>query len=294
MTRRQRVASDIPDDEDIIVVDEGEVAPPVESAPEVERDPIEVLKREVDEHRSARIEAERKLTAEKAERERAAADSSVSRLASDKLAIEQAYSAAEGRSLAAKRAFKDAMTAGDFDAAAEAQASIARVENEMQRYADAYQAIESQRAAPAPVAAPAEESIETAIARIPDPAVRDWATEHRADLADPKRRNLAYAADSLAVARGLEPGSDAYLDFLDEQLGYGGEQAPAPKAAPKRRGPPVAAPVSRGGGGKVSVTLTDTDKALAQQAGVTPQDYARSILAAKKDPRYNKYANRYQ
>lgn len=305
---RRRVAEDIPENDDDIILleaDGGEVPPP-QPAPEPEAedktpDPLDVLRREVDEHKSARAEAERKLAAEKAERDRAAADNATSRLAADKIAIEQAYSAAEARAVAAKRAFADAMTAQDFNAAAESQAAIARVENEMQRYADAYAVIEdrSRQEPPAqPAPAAKQESLDDAIARIPDAATRDWANEHKDDLQDPKRLKLAYAADALATARGLVVGSDAYLDFLDEQLGYEMEEtppaAPPPPAPARRRGPPVAAPVSRGGGGKVSVTLSEIDKSLAQQAGLTPKEYARSILAAKKDPRYHKYSNRLQ
>jgi hypothetical protein len=300
--RRQRnIDSEIPDDEDDIVIVEPELERAEEKAgADADPDPLVVLRREVDEHKTARAEAERKLAAEKAERDRVDSDHQVNRLTQDKIVIEQAYAAAEARAGAAKRAFADAMKAGDFDAAAEAQGSIARTENEMSRYADAYQLIEERAKAPAAAQAPVSkpDTLDDAISRIPDPATRQWATDHKDDLADPKRLNLAYAADGLAVARGLKPGTDAYLDFLDEQLGYEMEAEQPPKPAPKaatparRRAPPVAAPVTRNSGGKVSVTLTDTDKAFAQQLGVSAKEYARSIVNAKNDPRYGKYANR--
>lgn len=312
MSKRGR-STDIPD-EDIVILDaDGAIAPepgrdvalahPQPGAevtpPEREPEPMEVLRRELDEHKTARAEAERKLNAEKAERERANTDHATSKLAQDKLVIEQAYTAAEARSVAAKRAFADAMKATDYAAAAEAQAVIARVENEMSRYADAYQIIEDRAKAP-PAAAPAQETLDDQIARIPDASVRQWATDHKDDLADPARLKLAYAADNLAVARGLKPGTDAYLDFMDDQLGYEMEEqpappprrAPTPPAPTRRRAPAVAAPVSRGSGGKVSVTLTDTDKSFAQQLGMTHKEYARSVLAAKNDSRFDKYSNR--
>jgi hypothetical protein len=318
--RLSREATDIPD-EDIVILDaDGAVAPepgrdvaltmpePRQKGSELippkrenEPEPLDVLRRELEEHKTARAEAERKLNAEKAERERANTDHATSKLAQDKLVIEQAYTAAEGRAVQAKRAFADAMKAGDYNAAAEAQAAIARTENEMSRYADAYQIIEERSKAPPALAAAEDNSLDAQIARIPDASVRQWATAHKDDLADPARLKLAYAADNLAVARGLQPGTDAYLDFMDEQLGYEMEDesppppprrvAPAP-APTRRRAPAVAAPVSRGSGGKVSVTLTDADKAFAQQLGMTHKDYARSVLAAKNDPRFDKYSNR--
>jgi hypothetical protein len=295
--RKRGNTGEIPDD-DIVVTDD---APEIEvlAEPEHGPDPLDVLRREVNEHKSARADAERKLADEKAERERVSGEHATSRLAQDRTVIEQAYSAAEARSATAKRAFTDAMKAGDFTAAADAQAAIARVENEMQRYADAYQVIEERSKAPQPAAPPAAESVDAQIARIPDPAVRQWATDHREDLADPARLKLAYAADNLAVARGLMPGTDAYFDFMDDQLGYEMDEQTAPPPPPRpasvparRRTPPVAAPVSRGGGGKVSVTLSDTDKAFAGQLGMSHKDYARSIVAAKADPRFDKYSNR--
>lgn len=305
--KRSRIAEDDIPDDDIIILDEPDAeVEAAETPPAADPDPLEVLRREVDEHKSARAEAERKLTEEKAERERATQAHQGDKLAQDRIVIEQAYSAAETRSVAAKRAFTDAMTAGDFAAAAEAQAAIARVENEMQRYADAYQGIEERaRATPEPQRqqAPApkpDASLDAAIAQIPDPATRQWATDHKDDLKDPARLKLAYAADALAIARGMKPGTDAYLDFLDDQLGYEMEEieerpapAPPPRATPaKRRAPPVAAPVSRGGGGKVSVTLSATDKAFAQQLGVSEKEYAKSVIGAKSDPRFTKYQNR--
>jgi len=176
---------------------------------------------------------------------------------------------------------------------------LVRLESAMIRYSERYQELERQEKTPKPQhSSSSADSYEAMAAQIAEPDVRQWALDHKDDLIKPARQRLAFAANDLALARGLKPGTDEYLNFLDDQMGYEMESqeeedvTPA-KVAPARRAPPVSAPVTRRGGGKVqSVTLSPEDKRWANQLGISEKDYAKSKSAAMRDDRFNRYSGR--
>jgi hypothetical protein len=295
------------DDSASIPEDDIEISSVEDSLPEREKpeeDPIAVLKREVEATRNEKAEAEKRWAEERQrsqELERQTVNLSTDRLSQDKLLIEQAYTAAEAKGANAKAAYAAAMGEMRWEDAAEAQRAMIQVEHEKQRYFDAYQTIEQrQKEPPRQVTPRQEDDFDARVASIPDANTRQWAKDHKGDLLDQKRLKLAYAADNLAQARGYTPGSDDYLDFLDEQMGYGEEidDDPPPQRSPvpsvRRPSLPVSAPVSRrsSGGATHSVSLSSTDKMFAKQLGYTEKEYAKIVLNASKTDKFNKYNGR--
>jgi len=291
---RQSNAEQAVAEDDIEIVDEQT------TEEENNPDPVDVLKREVEKYKNLEAEAEERAAKERQRREeleRQTATYGETQLATDKELLEQHFAVADSKAGEAKRKYAAAASQGLWEDAAEAQRELVRLETAMMRYSERYQELD--RPKPKPKADPVD-AFDEQIAQIAEPDVRQWAIDHKADLMKPERQRLAFAANELAVARGLKPGSNEYLDFLDEQLGYEMTQedeeappAPAPKAAPSRRSPSVAAPVTRGSAGQVkTVTLTQDDKRWASQLGMTEKDYAKLKAASAKDERFNRYAGR--
>lgn len=309
MRRQARSQQVAVDDDDIQIVEAPETDAEqddaaVDATEGEQEDPIEVLQRNLQRVEAEKADAEKRYAVERQrsqELETQTASHGAARIAQDKALLEQSYAAADAKAKEAQRVYAAHANEGRWDEAAEAQRAMARIETEMARYGDAYQVLVAKEKEPQPRAQTQQlPDFDAQVAQIPDANVRQWAKDHKADLLDSKRLNLAYAADRLAIARGLEPGTDEYLDFLDDQMGYEMEDAenetsPPARQPVSRRTPPVAAPVSRSGGGSVgarSVTLTEDDKFLARQLGQTEKEYAKFKLAAAKSPRYARYAGR--
>lgn len=119
------------------------------------------------------------------------------------------------------------------------------------------------------------------------PASQEWCRKHKADLTKPGRDNVAVAAHTLALARGLEINTPEYFKFLDAQMGYEAEPVTTPTPKTKTKTPaaarkPVgraqtAAPaggVSPRGGGVTEVRLSRAEVEIARSMGMTPKDYA--------------------
>jgi len=70
-----------------------------------------------------------------------------------------------------------------------------------------------------PPSPPKADDFEAALKKM-HPKVAAWAREHKDDVLRPEKKKLALAADAMAIAKGFKPGSDEYLNFLDEQMGY--------------------------------------------------------------------------
>jgi hypothetical protein len=110
----------------------------------------------------------------------------------------------------------------------------------------------------------------------------------------------------LAEAEGIEPGTDAYFDYLNKGLGYSKAEAAAeesvivetaPKAAPAKQAeaPRVAAPVSRGGiqagsDGKVRIHLNSAQKEIADSLGMSYSRYGLQMLKLQQSARDPNYA----
>jgi hypothetical protein len=282
--------------------DTGHAGAPAEAHPEPQEDddePLAVLKRQFDElqiERDAQARRAAELEVRNREHEATLAKRDGSELENHKAVLSQAYNTEELKKADAKRRAAEALRSGDFDAAAEAQDDMAKSHAVMMQYASAYQQIEAQEKAPKPVRQePAGDQFEAALTKM-HPKVAQWARDHRDDVINPDRQKLAIAADQVALARGYAPGSDDYIDTLDEMMGYGvlenGTATQKKPAQPRQAATvqtsrrAVAAPSSRTGGsssgGRRSVILTEDDKRQAQGYGVPLEEYAKWKLNAEK------------
>jgi hypothetical protein len=248
--------------------------------------PIEALKKQFDEVKSAREASDRRaLELERANRESQAAlaQRAATEIGNQKALLEQAYNVEELKLADTKRKYAAALENRDFEAAADAQIEITKTTQLMGRYADAYQGLDAQEKAPRQAPAPQQvaDPFEAALRKM-DPRVAAWAREHKDDVIIPERQRLAVAADAMATARGMKPGTDAYLDFLDEQMGYlepddEPEQVRQPVKAQPRTKRMAAAPASRSSsssGATNKVFLTEFDRDQARQLKMTEKEYA--------------------
>ena len=273
MTTRHTFSMDEEDDAPVV-----QPGAPAAIAVEVD-EPIDALKKqfsELERERQARQQAEAQLQRYAVER--------------DRTTLERAFADEERNLGEQKRKYAAALNDMDHDTAAEVQAEMIKTNAVMTDLARQYHEHERKTAAPV---ATSDDAFEVALKSM-HPAVAAWARSHRSDLSDPNTQKLAYAADSFAIAKGLEIGSDQYLDFLDTHLGFGYSDEPAPAPAPKPRSPgsgrrTPSAPPSRtsssGGGGRTKVFLTEDDKRQAQNYGVSLQEYASWKVAAEKNSR---------
>ncbi len=221
--------------------------------------------------------------------------------------LEHALAGANAEIELAKRSYAEAMANMDYAAAADAQDKLAEARFKAGRLNEGYDLIrerlEASPSAPEPVEEPARteparqqpaDEWEAAIANYSE-RDKTWLRKHKADLYQNERRQrLAQSVHNLATDRyGLQPGSDEYYQFMDEEMGYAEpsqdpepdpEPVPvrqqAPKQAPQQRKAPVipAAPPSRPSSGPLSstaVALSPDEKATARALGMSFAKYAQ-------------------
>ncbi len=311
----QAMAMDDPEEqEDGIIVETGDKepsspsgGPSEESSPSAKEpeadDPIDVLKRQFAELQAEKeAEERRRLDAERRALELHAQTRNqaelldrhaVAEIAHHKSVLEQAYAAEDLKAKEAKRLYSEALTNGDYTAAADAQEEMIRANTALGQYANLYRELELRENAPRPAPKPPsqDEQFEAALQAM-HPKVAAWAREHKSDVLDPSKQQLALAADAMARARGYMPGSEPYMQYLDDQMGYASTQsvsvtdAPSdaqqtPKARSSMRAP--SAPPSRTSGsssGARRVHLTEDDKRQAQAYNVSLEEYAKWKLKA--------------
>lgn len=259
-----------PESEPIVVENEGE-------------DPLEALRRQLEEVQAER-DAEKRRAQEFENRSRqqqeALQRSQVNEIGHHKAVLEQAYAAEELKLREAKQRYASSLENQDFNSAAEAQLEMTRSDGVMRQYATAYQEIERTEKQPQQASYQAQaDPFEAALATM-DPRVAQWAREHKDDVI--ARQDVALAADRIAQAKGLKPGEDDYLDYLDGVMGY--ERSQPQVSAPKNSKRAPSAPVSRSssGGSARRVYLTEDDKRTAKQLDMSEVEYAKFKLKAQE------------
>jgi hypothetical protein len=285
-------AASLPDDQDASnqegsdegqgAGDEGDIPPEIG---------IEALKRQIENERRGRLEAEQRANAAMQKVARSEHDVQDSNLQLVVSAIETV----KRENMVNRRAYAEAMAAGDFEKAAEIQdvmglnnAKLLQLENGR----DALQERVKNPPRPQPPADPVER-----IASQLSPRSADWIRAHPDCVRDQKKYMKMIGCHNIAVADGLTPDSDEYFEYIETQLGLR-KSAPAPRqqaeemgddpsaqaAKPMARKPqPPAAPPSRGAGGNGNrMTLTSAQREAAEIAGISYEEYARNMNAEKK------------
>ena len=208
--------------------------------------------------------------------------------------ISTAIESAKQNAQVLKAQYSAAMSAGDYDAAAELQEAIS---TNAAKLLQLNQGKEAMEAAPKPAAPSAIQGdpVEQMAAQL-SPRSAQWVRAHPQFATDQRLFQRMLAAHNLAVTDGLAADTDEYFDAVETTLGLRRAQAradadldPLADAAQitQRRGAaPPAAPVSRSGNGtggqRRSVRLTQAEIEAAEASGQTPEEYARNKLELQK------------
>ena len=278
-----------------IVVEKAEEPQEEPSAEEAgEKDSVDsslnALKEQLERERQARLEAERRAneaaqTAYHAKNE--AQDTNLHLVANAIETVKQTNDILKGN-------YRDAMSAQDFELAAEIQAEMSSNAAKLLQLEQGKQALESapKYEAPEPFIADPVEALASQLSY----RSAEWVRQNPQFATDARLYSKMIAAHNLAMADGIEPDSDDYFDSIETTLRLrqpAREESPTSMASEpvKRRSAPPAAPVSRSGAAPGTrpnrVTLTAEERDMAEMMQMTPEEYAKNKLALKKEGRLN-------
>jgi len=274
---------------DEVIVEEADEKPSPEGKADGVDDTLESLRQQLEDERrtleaerKARVEAERLANEERRNAFHAQSEVHDSNLHLVTNAIETVVQA----NAMLKANYRDAMAAGDYDAAAEIQSEMSSNAAKLLQLEQGKQALESAPRTEAPkpyVSDPVE-----ALASQLSPRSADWVRRNPQFATDQRLYSKMLAAHNLAVADGIAPDTDDYFASIEDTLRVGRRAAPEePKVQPRKSSPP-AAPVSRSGTGTGGsnpnvVRLTAAEREMASMMGMTPQEYAINKKALQKE-----------
>jgi hypothetical protein len=252
----------------------------------------------------ARLEAEKKLRLE-AETRAHQAQQVVSRAnievqdsnlqlingAIDKLKQESTY---------LKSNFKEAMAAGDYDAAAQAQEIMSLNAAKLLQLQNGKSSLEERLANPQPVTPQSNDPVERVAATL-SPKSAAWIRAHPQCITDQRMYQKMVGAHNIAMADGYAVDSDAYFNAIESQLGFRRAAEPvddgedvtlsAASAPVQKRTAPAAAPTTRTASGTPSksqvVRLSAEMREMASMMGMSPEDYAKNMVALKREGKIN-------
>lgn len=302
---RQKDPKKVPTD--AIEVPEVKVEPKADTKAVVTPDQgLEKLKKQLEEEKNraeneknARIAAEQR--AAEAIRNEAAARGETQTTQLD--LVKNAIDSLTHQNDALEAKYAEALQAQDFIAAA-------KVQREMSTNAAKLIQLEAGKAAlekaPKPTPRVPDDPVEQFVTNM-TPRSAAWIRSHRDCVTDEKKNRKMIRAHEDALDEGIAPDSDAYFGFIETRLGLA--KAPSPSngagtevtleepelseaAKPKGSRTPPAAPVSRSGsstGSKRSntITLTPEQVEAAANSGLTPQEYARQVVALRGEGKLN-------
>lgn len=253
---------------------------------------LEKLKKQLEDERAGRLAAEQR--ANDASRGEAAARTEVqtSQLDLVKGAIERLTESSD----ALEGQYADAMAAQDFKAAAKLQRQMGDNSAKLIQLEAGKKSLES---APKPVPRAPVDPVERFAADL-SPASATWVRAHPEFVRDSHKNRQMIAAHEFALARGLKADSPEYFASIEKTLDIvapvvakveieSDASVDAAQATGGRSTAPAAAPVSRSNGAHGNrpnvVKLTSEQVEIAKMMGMTPEDYARQVVALKKEGR---------
>lgn len=256
---------------------------PVEKkSPRSVENALEKLNKKLEEERQARFSAENRAIA--AEQKVHAAYGEVSD--TNIHLVASAIDSVKRDQEMLKAHLRDAMAVGDFDRAANLQASMASNFTKLNQLESGFEEMKNAPRPVAPVAPPpsGDNLVEDLIGRV-TPKSADWLRQNRTHLPDARAIRIMARAHEDAVDYGMIPESDDYFRFVEDRLGIGGKQS-APERSEamsdsakvvQRRTSPPSAPVSRQPAGSPPrsgvVQLTREEVEAAKISGISPQEY---------------------
>lgn len=281
-------------DETPAVVVEPEIAATAAEKPVVTpEEGLEKLKKQLENERNARIAAEQ-MAREAAQAEvKARSEVQSSQLDQIKGAIEQITQQTD----ILEQQYEAALAAQDFKGAAKIQRSMSTNAARLAQLEAGKTQLEN---APKPVPRAPVDPVEAFCANL-SPASAAWVRAHPEFARDKHKYEQMVAAHQLAVARGYKPDTEGYFKSVEKTLDL---TTPSPTVAPHaddpepttdaaaratggRNSAPPSAPVSRSGNGTGSrsnvVRLTPDEVEMAENMGMTVEEYARHKVALKRE-----------
>jgi len=253
---------------------------------------IAELKARLEQEKKRRLEAETRAHQATQTATRAAADVQDSNLqlitgAIDKLKRESDY---------LKANFKEAMTAGDYDAAAQVQETMSLNAAKLLQLQNGKASLEEKLANPQPQQPSTNDPVER-VASTLSPRSAAWIRAHPQCITDQRMYQKMVGAHNIAMADGHIVDSDSYFDAIEGQLGFrkaqlqvddGEDVALSAAAAPTQKRTSVpAAPTTRTAAGTPSksqvVRLSAEMREMAAMMGMSPEDYAKNMVSLRKE-----------
>jgi hypothetical protein len=194
-----------------------------------------------------------------------------------------------------KSHYKEAMSVGDYDRAAEIQESMGSNSAKLLQLENGKAAMESR---PRQQQVPTySDPVEEFAARV-SPRSAEWIRKNPQFVTDSRLQQKMIAAHTLAVSDGYRPDSDEYFAFVEDTLRIR-RQPPAETAPstdspmssasrPAPRAAPPAAPVNRSSSPRSNTfRLSSAEAEAAKMFGMTHEEYAKHKIALKREGKMN-------
>lgn len=253
---------------------------------------INHLKKQLEDERKARADADRRANeaqqlANKAQRDVQDGDYQL---------IVSAIDKAKSNSELLKNAYAESMAAGDYRKVADIQEALALNANKLSTLENGKSALENKLRQP--VQQVNNDPVEEFASRL-TPRSANWIRNNPDYARDPKKYESMVRAHNHAMGEGYVPDTDAYFQHVESRLGL--RNAPEPEAdddvvsiaaAPtQKRTAAPAAPTTRmasnTSGKPTTVRLTPEQREMAFMMGYSPEDYAKNMVALKREGRLN-------
>ncbi len=262
---------------------------------------LEKLKKQLDDERIARLDADRRAQEASDSELRARTevqDTNLNLLTTAIASVKQSNEAL-------KVQYREARAANDTDAEFAVQEAMAQNAAKLLQLEQGKTALEK---APKPAPRAISDPVEQFAARL-TPQSAAWVRAHPDYVRDVGKNRQMFAAHEIALARGHQADTPGYFSSIEKTLDIAVDPsanggAPhieidpaddpmkdAAKAAPVRRAPPAAAPVTRSGNGAGNrrnvVTLTAAEVEMASSMKMSPEEYAREKVALQREGKLN-------
>ena len=253
---------------------------------------INHLKKQLEDERKARADADRRANEAQQLANRAQRDVQDG----DYQLIVSAIDKAKSNSELLKNAYAESMAAGDYRKVADIQEALALNANKLSTLENGKTALENKLKQP--VQQVNNDPVEEFASRL-TPRSANWIRNNPDYARDPKKYESMVRAHNHAMGEGYVPDTDAYFQHVESRLGL--RNAPEPEvdddvvsvaAAPvQKRTAAPAAPTTRmasnTSGKPTTVRLTPEQREMASMMGQTPEEYARNMVALKREGRLN-------
>jgi len=198
--------------------------------------------------------------------------------------VKQAQGRLQAQLDQAKARAKEAYDSGDSDAMIEAQAEIARLQNEKYRV-DNYRPAPEQ---PVQDFQPQVQQRQQQAPVKPQQADLEWAGRNPWFGQNKEMTGFAYGVHDRLVESGVKEGSPLYYQSIDEAIKqrfpeeFGGSHGDSVSSSSSRQTGNVVAPARRSSKKPRQVTLTPSAAQLAKRIGLTPEQYAAQVMKLNK------------